>query len=141
MSREATAPATPSNPRFVLVAALLPRAAAERRGRRHRVEELAWERNHPGKQDEQVGRDARADELRREIAERMADDDDVPAVGDRIDHGAGVRPPAGRLLLARKINCYGFVPALAQLGNDQMPVPRASSSTVDQRERRHDRTR
>ena len=46
----------------------------------------------------------------------MADDDDVPALGDRIDHGASVRPPAGRLLLARKINCYGFVPALAQLG-------------------------
>jgi hypothetical protein len=105
------------------------------------VEELAWGRNHPGKQDQQVGRDARADERRRETAERMADDDDVPGLGDRIDHGASVRPPAGRLLLARKINCYGFVPALAQLGNDQMPVPRASSSTVDQRERRHDRTR
>jgi hypothetical protein len=105
------------------------------------VEELAWGPDHPGEQDQQVGRDARADERRRETAERMADDDDVPALRDRVDNGAGVRPPAGRLLLARKINGDGLVPALAQLGNDQMPVPRASSSTVDQRERRHDRTR
>jgi hypothetical protein len=71
----------------------------------------------------------------------MADDDDVSALGHRVDHGASVRPPISRLLLARKIDGYGVVTALAQLGSDQMPVPRASSSAVDQRERRHDRTR
>jgi hypothetical protein len=105
------------------------------------AEALAGGGNHPGDQDQQVGRDACADERRRESAERMADDDEVPALGDRVDHGAGVRPPAGRLLLARKIDGDGLVAASPQLASDQMPVPGTSPSTVDQRERRHDPTR
>jgi len=52
---------------------------------------------------------------------------------------AGVSPPAGRLRLAREIDRYGVMSALLQLGHDQMPVPRASSASVNKRERRHGR--
>ena len=35
---------------------------------------------------------------------RMAHDDYVPSFADRINHGVLVLPPAGRLVLARKID-------------------------------------
>ena len=80
-----------------------------------------------------------ADERRGERAERMADDDHVPSFADRADDLVRVVAPACGWVLARKVDRHRLVPALAQLGDDQMPVPRAAAAAVDQDEGRHER--
>ena len=101
------------------------------------VEELAGQRDHCGHEDEQIDAQASADERRGERAERMADDDHVPLFADRAYDLVRVVAPAGGWVLARKVDRHRLVPALAQLGDDQMPVPRAAAAAVDQDEGRH----
>jgi hypothetical protein len=48
----------------------------------------------------------------------MAHDDHVLSSADRVNHGVDVLPPAGRLVLARKIDRQRLMAALAQLGHD-----------------------
>src|SRR5262249_29385524 len=70
-------------------------------------------------------------------AERVAHDDEIDAVADRLDDGDGVVPPAGRVVLAGKIARQRVVSVLAQGGSYQVPVPGAPATTVDEHERRH----
>jgi hypothetical protein len=100
-------------------------------------EELAWRRNHRRNQDEELDGNSRADERRREAAKRVPDDDDVPTFADCLDDHVDVFGPAGRLVLAGKIDGDWIVPVLTQLGRDQVPIPRAPAASVDGRERRH----
>jgi hypothetical protein len=79
-------------------------------------EELAGRGNHRRREHEQRGGDARADERRREAAERVPDDNEVAAIADRLDDSLGVFPPAGRVVLAGEIDGNGFLAVLAQLG-------------------------
>jgi hypothetical protein len=79
-------------------------------------EELAGRGDHRRHEHEQRGGAARADERHREVLERMANDDEVAAIADRLDDSVGVLPPAGRVVLAREIDGNGFVAVLAQLG-------------------------
>jgi hypothetical protein len=101
------------------------------------VEELAGRRDHRRDEDEQVDRNAGADERRGEAAERMTDDDDLAAVADRSHDSFGVVPPAGRFVFAREIDRSRVVPVLAQLARDQVPIPGASAAAVDQGKGRH----
>jgi len=56
----------------------------------------------------------------------MADDDDVPSRGDRLDYGAGLGPqPADSVSLGRSTATASCPRSAAR--HDQMPVPRASS--------------
>ena len=75
-------------------------------------EELPGRGNHPGDEDKQVDGDATADERRREAPERVAYDHDLVTAADCLHHGAGVRLPAGRLVLDREIDGDSVVPAL-----------------------------
>ena len=108
--RAARAPAAPSSPRPVLS------ASPRRRARERDVvvedvlvaallvagvpppvcEELAGRGDHRRHEDEQLGGDARADERRREAAERVPHDNEVAAIADCLDDRVGVLPPAGR---------------------------------------------
>src|SRR5215218_4872440 len=101
------------------------------------VKELAGRRDHCRDEDEQIDRNAGADERRGEAAERMTDDDDLAAVADRSHDSVGVIPPAGRCVFAREIDGSRVVPVLAQLARDQVPIPGASAAAVDQRKGRH----
>jgi hypothetical protein len=53
------------------------------------------------------------------------------------DDGVGVLLATSRLVLAREIDGDSVVPALAQCRRNQVPVPRAPTASVDERERRH----
>jgi hypothetical protein len=48
----------------------------------------------------------------------VAHDDHFLSFADRVNHGVRVVPPAGRLVLARKIDRQRLVAALPQLGRD-----------------------
>ena len=100
-------------------------------------EELPGRRDHGRNQDEEVDGDAHAHERRRKAAERVAHDHDSGTIADRSHDGVGVRLPTGRLLLAREIHGDSVVPALAQRRRNQVPVPRAPTTSMDERERRH----
>lgn len=67
----------------------------------------------------------------------MAHDHDSAAVADRLDDGVGVLLPTGRLVLAWEVDGDRVVPVLAQRGRNQVPIPRAPTTPVDERERRH----
>ena len=60
----------------------------------------------------------------------MSHDHDVAAVADRVDDRVRVFPPAGRLFVAREVDRDRVVPTLAQLGGDEVPVPRAPTAPV-----------
>jgi hypothetical protein len=67
----------------------------------------------------------------------MPDDNKVAAVTDRPDDGVRVLRPTCRLVLAREVDCDRIVPALAQRGRDEVPVPGASAAAMDERKRGH----
>ena len=101
-------------------------------------EELARGGDHRREQHHEVDGDAGTDQRRSEAPEGVAHDDQVAAVTDSIDDGVGVIPPAGRLVVAGQIHGDRLLPSFAKLGHHQVPVPRAATAAVDQRERRHD---
>jgi hypothetical protein len=94
-------------------------------------------RNHPGDEDEQVRRPAGTHERRSEAAERVADDDQVRAISDGLDDRVRVIPPAGGFVLRREVDRNRVVTALFELTRDEMPVPGAAATAVDERERAH----
>src|SRR5215211_2595687 len=100
-------------------------------------EELPGRRDHCRDEDEKVDWDASADKRCRKAAERVAHDHDSAAVADCPHDGVGVLLPTGRLVLAREIDGHSIMPALAQRRRNQVTVPRAPTTSVDERERRH----
>jgi hypothetical protein len=67
----------------------------------------------------------------------VAHDHHSATIADRSHDDVGVLLPTGRLVLAREIDGDSIVPAVAQRGRNQVPVPRAATTPVDERERRH----
>ena len=67
----------------------------------------------------------------------MAHDHESAPAADRPYDGVGVLIPTSRLVLARKVDGDSVMPALAQRKRNQVPVPRAATTSVDERERRH----
>ena len=100
-------------------------------------EQLPGRRDHRRDEDEEVDRNADAYERCGKAAERVAHDHDVATVADRLHNGVGVFLPTSRLVLAREVDGDHIVPALAQRRGDQMPVPSAPTTAVDECERRH----
>jgi hypothetical protein len=64
-------------------------------------------------------------------------DHDSATVADGQHDGVDVPLPAGRLVLAREIDGDSVMPALAQRRRNPVPVPRAPTTAVGERERRH----
>ena len=61
----------------------------------------------------------------------------LDGLADCLDGRVRVVPPADRVVSGRQVDGNRVVPALAQLGDDEVPVPRAAAAAVDQRERAH----
>ena len=91
-------------------------------------EELARCGDHPRDEDEELGGDARTDERSGEAPQRVAHDDKVTAIADCLDDRVGVLRPARRDVLAGEIDGDRIVPVLAQLGRDEMPIPRCPTA-------------
>src|SRR5687768_15187019 len=51
---------------------------------------------------------------------------------DGVDHGVGVVPQSGRLVLARQVDGHRVVAPLSQLASQQVPAPGAVSPAVNQ---------
>jgi hypothetical protein len=100
-------------------------------------EGLTRGRDHSCDEDEEVDRASCADDRGREAAERVADDDHVRAVSDRLDNRVRVVPPAGGVVFGRQIDGDRFVAELAQLGRHEVPIPSTTAPAVDERERSH----
>jgi len=100
-------------------------------------EGLAGARDHPRDEDEEVDGASCTYERCREAAERVADDDQMWLVSDRLDDGVRVVPPASGVVLCRQIDGDRIVAALSQLGSHEVPVPRATAPAVDERECTH----
>ena len=98
-------------------------------------EELARCRDHSRDEHEELGGDAGTDERSGEAPERVAHDDEVTAIADCLDDRVGVLRPAGRDVLAGKIDGDRVVPLLAQLGatrcqSHDVPPPPWMSANV-----------
>jgi hypothetical protein len=78
--------------------------------------QLSGRRDHRGDEDDEVDGHAVAHEWGREAAERVPHDDDARPVADRVDGRVGVLPPAGRLVLAREIDCDPSCPCFRSRG-------------------------
>ena len=98
---------------------------------------LARGRDHAGHEHQGVDREPGGDQRRGEPAERLADDDQVPAVADGGDHRVGVVVELERVVVAGQVGSHHVVPARAQLGLDQVPVPADVAGAVDQDEGAH----
>ena len=145
--REARARVVPSSPRHVLSALPRPRARTGRRGRRHR--RIRSPRRavfvHQSAKSSPGAGIIPATRMRSSAGMRATSGDDPERVARRRDHGdrrplddrVGVFPPARRDVLAGEIDGDRVVPVLAQLGRDEMPIPRCPTASVDERERRH----
>jgi hypothetical protein len=98
---------------------------------------LSRGRHHRRHEDEQLDRHPLADERSGEAAPGVRDDDEAGALADGGDDGVGVVGEPGRLVLAREVHGHRVVPASAELGSHEVPVPRAAPAAVDQDVRAH----
>ena len=98
---------------------------------------LARRGHHRLQQDEQVDRDALADQRRGEPAERVRDEHDPLAVADRLRDRVRVLRQAGGVVLGGQVDGDEVVAAGAQLAREQVPVPGVAAGAGDRDEGAH----
>ena len=94
---------------------------------------LARSWDHPVDEHDQGDLSPGCHQRRHEPAERLTDDHDVFAVGDRLDHDIGVLGQAGRLVRDRQVHRHDVVPEQREQRCDPVPIPAVAAGTVNER--------
>ena len=106
----------------------------------HLIGGLARLRDHAGHEDEAIRAGLVGDDGSDIASPGLADDDDLLAVGerlDRVENDPRMVRERGVVILDRQVGRDGLVAARTELALDEMPVPANVTGAVDQGVRRH----